>query len=243
MVALALPAHACGEGGQCQLDKRSYAAKLPPGWDGRSPLPVLLHFHGWGRQGTGVTRNKRIADAAAAAGALLIAPDGLRKSWAFWSDDRRDIDFTESVLADVARRWPIDRERIIVSGFSYGSAMAWFLACDQGDRYRAVLGIAGTLPRLEGRDCATGPITIRNVHGEKDTVMRLHGGEDALAFWNALAQCGERVTTKNGRYRHHAWQGCESSLEVHDGGHWIPKGWLHTQLIDLLAGDNEKSPR
>ena len=56
------PALACGDGSGCELDDRSYQAKAPSGWNGKDPLPVLLHFHGWGRDGTNVIRNKRITD-------------------------------------------------------------------------------------------------------------------------------------------------------------------------------------
>ncbi len=237
-MTLSTPVFACGQGGQCEVAERSYAAKLPSGWDGDSALPVLLHFHGWGRQGKGVTRNRRIAGAAQANGVLLLAPDGIGKSWNFWGDDRRDIAFAEDVLADAATRWPIDRDRVFISGFSYGSAMAWFFACEQGDRYAGIFGIAGTLRGMDRLDCATGPLTMRHVHGAKDTVMRLHGGMDAVDEWAALSGCDERIDTPGPKKAITIWQGCAEGRDVrierHSGGHIIPKGWLRDQLADLL---------
>ena len=140
-----LPAPACGGAEVCSIEGREYHAAPPPNWDGVTPLPVLLHFHGWGRRSSGVLKNQRVANAAADAGALLIAPQGQGKSWRFWRGPSDDSDFALDVLADAAKRWPIDRARVIVSGFSYGGAMAWRMACDKGDVVKAYLPIAGSL--------------------------------------------------------------------------------------------------
>ena len=234
-------AHSCGDGVSCGLGERSYQAKTPAGWDGTSALPVLLHFHGWGRTGTNVIRNKRIADATDANGVLLLAPDGLGKSWSFWNDNPRDIDFAEAVLADAAARWPIDPARVYISGFSYGSAMAWAMACDSGDRYAGFLGIAGTLSGIGRRECRTGPFSLRQVHGRKDNVMRPPWGNNGDAWKKALslAGCGVSMAAQVGPYERRTWADCAEGrsvqLDIHKGGHWIPKGWLDAQLRDLLA--------
>ncbi|MFT4707579.1 MAG: polyhydroxybutyrate depolymerase [Ascidiaceihabitans sp.] len=49
---------------------------------------------------------------------LLIAPNGNRKTWDFWDDDTDDVPFGDAVLADVAKNFPIDMDRIYVSGYS-----------------------------------------------------------------------------------------------------------------------------
>ena len=62
----ALPAAAMGPSQrECQLDvpckigARSYHVKEPDGWDGTSPLPVLIHFHGWQRTGALPVQHQR----------------------------------------------------------------------------------------------------------------------------------------------------------------------------------------
>jgi len=236
-----LPALACGDGSSCAVGERSYQAKAPSGWDGTSALPVLLHFHGWGRTGSNVIRNKRIAGAADANGVLLLAPDGLGKSWSFWNENPRDVDFAEAVLSDAARHWPIDLSRIYISGFSYGSAMAWALACDSGDKYAGFLGIAGTLSSIERRTCKTGPFSLRQVHGQKDNVMRPPWGSNGGAWKRALSLAGCRASTntQTDQYERRKWTACADGrsvqLDRHTGGHWIPKGWVEAQLRDLLA--------
>jgi len=124
LLALALmstAAQACEGQDACQLGDRSYHLLAPQDWDGTTPLPVQLHFHGWGRQGTLIVKHSRIAGAASPRGVLLLAPNGLGKTWDFWGPGSRDTDFAAAVIEDAAKRYPIDRENIFVSGYSYAA--------------------------------------------------------------------------------------------------------------------------
>lgn len=241
-ILLAAPALACGGDGRCMLGDRWYNARTPPGWDGRSPLPVLLHFHGWGRRSEGVLRNRRVADAAAGAGALLIAPQGEGRSWRFWRPDSPDSDFALAVIEDAAKRWPIDRSRIVVSGFSYGGAMVWRLACDKGPVARAFLSIAGTLWNDE--DCAA-PVRLSHVHGLKDNVMDYPFGPDgaeegAVSLWLKENRCAAAPDedARRGRFHCRRWTHCagpEVELCTHPWGHMIPRSWLSYALPRALG--------
>ena len=81
---------------------------------------MLLHFHGWKRQGTLIVRHGRISGATRRRGVLLLAPNGRNRTWDFRDPDSADVDFATAVIEDAARRYPIDRSRIYVSGYSYG---------------------------------------------------------------------------------------------------------------------------
>ena len=160
----------CLEQTPCQVGERSYHVKLPDGWDGESPMPVLLHFHGWQRQGTLIVKHRRISGATRTRGVILLAPNGRNRTWDFWDKSTEDVGFALEGLEDAAKRWPLDLSQLFVSGYSYGSAMAWRFTCAEGDRVTALFAISGTLPsQLE--DCATGPVAVRHVHGTRDTVM------------------------------------------------------------------------
>lgn len=239
---IASPALACGGPDRCALGDRWYHAQTPPGWNGAAPLPVLLHFHGWGRRSDGVLRNRRVADAAAAEGALLIAPQGLGRSWSFWRAGSADSDFALAVIEDAARRWPVDRARIVVSGFSYGGAMAWRLACDKGPVARAFLPIAGSLWRDE--DCVA-PVRLSHVHGLKDTVMDYPFGPDgaeegAVSLWIRRNRCAPAPDERFGEgvFDCRRWTSCggpEVELCTHRFGHMIPKDWLTYALPRALT--------
>lgn len=238
-------ATSCSTDGVCQLGERSYHVLPPDNWDGVSALPVLLYFHGWGRQGNVPVKHEHVGAATRARGVLLIAPDGLGKSWSFWQAGSRDTEFAKAVLEDAKKHFPIDPEKILVSGYSWGGSMAWRFACEAGDRVSVLLSISGTLYNQD-ETCNTGPVETRHVHGLKDTVMDYPYGPGfeeagAVRLWTRINGCdAPRVSSwkTTQEFTRHEWTDCYSkkpvTLDVHGGGHWIAKGWLAKQLDQLL---------
>lgn len=231
----------------CQLDDRSYHLKLPDDWDGVTPMPVMLHFHGWMRQGTLIVKHGRISGATRKRGVLLLAPNGYGKTWDFWDSETFDVEFAEAVLEDAARKYPIDRNNIFVSGYSYGSAMAWRYVCENGNEVRALLAVAGSIQ--QNTDCPEAPGEVRHVHGTSDTVMDFPFGPDGSTdypvwLWREKFECGEGQTagewsvTRHDTFTRRVWMDCQSggpvTLDIHRRGHFIPRGWIATQLDQLL---------
>ncbi len=235
----------------CVLGDRSYHVKEPDGWDGESPMPVLVHFHGWQRTGALPVQHQRISGATRRRGVLLIAPNGQRRTWDFWYSETEDVDFARDVIADVARRYPIDTENIFVSGYSYGSLMAWRFSCDGGNGIRALLGISGALDASE--ECAEAPKEVRHVHGLKDNVLDFPfgpGGDTTypVMLWRERLGCSEQMVDLGDwsvvpflTHSRMEWQECAGgtkvTLDVHPGGHFIPHGWIGRQLDELLGRD------
>ncbi|MCV3271701.1 alpha/beta hydrolase family esterase [Roseobacter sinensis] len=236
----------CDAQGPCNLGDRSYHVKVPDGWDGLSPMPVLLHFHGWQRRGALPVRHQRISGATRRRGVLLLAPNGLRKTWNFWDGDTEDVGFAAAVLEDAAQRYPIDRQRIYISGYSFGAAMAWRFVCENGDGIAALLAVSGTLQQSE--ECPQAPREVRHVHGLADTVMDFPmgpGGDETypVALWRDHFSCTGGVAQGpwSARafltFQRTTWEcdGGRVSLDLHPGGHVIPHGWLARQLDELLG--------
>ncbi|WP_072505299.1 alpha/beta hydrolase family esterase [Phaeobacter porticola] len=237
----------CGAEVACTLGERSYHVMEPDGWNGVSPLPVLLHFHGWSRTGKHAQRSDRVGASAKRRGVLLVTPNGRGKSWNFWAASTEDVPFADAVLEDVARRYPVDAARIFVSGYSYGSAMAWRYVCHSGDGIAALLAVAGSIDQSE--TCPEAPAEVRHVHGLADTVMDFPMGQGGdrtypVALWRRQLGC-----PRNGAVRGD-WQarsfltlsrtdwGCDRGtvvLDLHPGGHFIPHGWIGRQLDELLG--------
>lgn len=239
----------CGLKHPCSLGDRGYHVLAPDDWDGETALPVLLHFHGWMRDGALIVRHQRIASATRKRGVLLVAPNGIGKTWNFWQSASRDVPFAASVIDDVAKAYPIDREKIFVSGYSYGGAMAWRFVCQQGDGVAALLAISGSI-RQDTR-CPEAPDEVRHVHGLSDTVMDFPMGPDAdttypVGMWRGQYECGD--VTEDGPWQARSFLTFERSswdcargrvtLDIHPGGHFIPHGWIARQLDQLLSLPN-----
>jgi len=232
----------------CELDGRSYHVREPDDWDGVTPLPVLLHFHGWMRTGTTPTGSPRVAGATRRRGVLLLAPNGNGKSWDFWDDDTDDVAFAAAVIEDAAKRYPIDRSRIYVSGYSYGAAMAWRYVCQHGDDVAALIAVSGTIRQSE--PCPQAPREVRHVHGLRDTVMDFPmgpGGDQTfpVALWRKQFKCGQGRAAGQWsavsflEFDRTVWEDCADGrkviLDIHKGGHFIPHGWIARQLDELLG--------
>lgn len=231
----------------CALGDRSYHILPPDDWDGETALPVLLHFHGWARQGDVVVTHQRIAGATRRRGVLLVAPNGDRRTWNFWRAGTGDVGFASAVLRDVMDRYPVDTDRVYVSGYSYGSAMAWRYVCEAGAGVAALLAVAGTLPQTE--TCAQAPRVVRHVHGLADTVMDFPEGPGGdrtypVALWRDRLGCGSGKDQGPWQardwltFQRTHWADCSEgtvTLDLHPGGHFIPHGWIARQLDQLMG--------
>lgn len=240
-----LPGNPCHGQTPCALDGREYHVKEPDGWDGVTPLPVLLHFHGWARTGKLPVNHGRISGATRRRDVLLLAPTGRNKTWNFRQSGSPDVTFADAVLADAAKRYPIDTNNIFVSGYSFGGLMAWRYACESSNNLRAVMSVSATL--ATSGDCANPPTEFREVYGVKDNVLPFPFGPNdettwPVIFWRTQYGCPDVATqtefsiTGRRDFIRHAWDCGPNSvtLDVHPGGHLIPRGWIGRQLDDLL---------
>lgn len=252
------PASACGgAGSRCEVDGGYYLAAPPPDWDGASALPLIVYFHGWNSSPEGTFRNRAMVGAAHRRGALFVAP------WArggYWRQigqgraegGRNELAYIRAVMTDVRRRWPIDEDRTLTSGFSRGASMSWNVACYAGDLFAAHAPIAGGFWNSTPPTCPTGPVTMRHTHGLADRVVAY----DEVGIYNSMP-IPEGLAMLRGlngadaepdrRYRlDHPkrprdctrWDGATGHvLEVclHPGGHSIPAEWV-AEGLDWLDG-------
>lgn len=227
------------------IDGGSYLARLPAGWNGRSPLPLLMFFHGYRQRGSVIGTIEQLVAAADRHGVLVVAPDGLEGSWAHQgspSSRRDESAFIDALLADVERRWPVDRTRRWAAGFSQGGSMAWHTACFRGHSFSAFMPVAGAFWRPHPESCPGGPVNLLHTHGTADTVVPMagrpirevfHQGDvrAGMALWRRQDGCvAEPVRAAAvGGLDCEIWAGCTSGralrLCLHPGGHMIPGGW------------------
>ncbi len=221
------------------------------------PIPVVLHFHGAGGSGAGVLANKAMVGAITERGYAFIAPNGLGRegrNGGYWSFipgrpiQRDELAFTRQVLDDAVAAFGLDRNRVLLTGFSIGGSMTWYLACQSPTGFAAYAPVAGGFWRPHPTDCA-GPVKLLHTHGWKDSTVPLEGrpirgGEIhqgdiflGLQLWRAKNGCNagrpDRFNT-DGPFWRRVWTSCDPDtaleLAMHAGAHGVPAGWAAMAL-------------
>lgn len=237
----------CAPDGLCRVAAGYYMAHAPAGWNGKRPLPALIHFHGYRESAADMMARDDLRAFADRKGVLLVVPQGEGNTWSHPGSPsalRDEFAFIDSVLDDLYKRYPIERQQVLVSGFSQGAAMVWNLACYRGEKFSAFLAIAGTFWMPQPETCPSGAQTLIQIHGLADRTVPLEGrpirngtfrqGDvyRALGMMRRLNAC----PIDSGRaYREGALacqrnDGCASGKALdfclHPGGHDFDPSWL-----------------
>ncbi|MDA8870336.1 dienelactone hydrolase family protein [Rhizobiaceae bacterium] len=245
----------CGVGEMtCRTPLGEYAIKLPALKSGEK-IPALLWFHGAGGSGPGAMKNTGMVDAFIERGYAVIAPSGLKRpnrrfgpGWSFLPSrpkQRDELAFAKEVIADAAARHQIDPQRVLMSGFSIGGSLVWYLACQDPTTARAYAPVAGAFwrPHPTAEDCKA-PIKLLHTHGWRDGTVPLEGrplrggqiyqgdvfqGLQIMRELNGCDQLRADGFDTEGDFWRRKWTKCSqgSALEfaLHTGGHIVPKGW------------------
>ena len=237
----------------CEIEAGSYHLALPKAWDGKTALPAVVFFHGHRSSGRSAMKGS-VRAVFGRAGYAIIAPNGPIRPGAdyrYWpgrpmaGEARDDVAFTMAVVEDAGRRIPLDRDRILVSGFSAGGSMAWMVACYRGDVFAGYVSVAGALRRPAPDDrCPGGPARMLHIHGFADSQVPLEGrgirdwhqGDvfESLSLLRRTNGCASKpdAIELGAPFWCRAWDQCSSGAEIrfclHDGGHGLPKGWAET---------------
>lgn len=247
-------AHACGGTSQCEVKEGYYLAAPPPDWDGVTPLPLIVYFHGWNGSPEGAFRNRAMLNAAHKRGALFVSPFAQTGYWRQIGEGRAEhgrdeAAYARAIAEDIRKRWPIDEARTLASGFSRGASMVWNVACYVGG-YAGYAPIAGGFWDETPANCPAGPANIRHIHGLKDRVVAYDEVgvynsapiPEGLAVFRRLNGSGASKSFEQGRFACERWPG-EKTIEVclHAKGHSIPAEWVAEGLDWLDEVSDQES--
>lgn len=227
---------------------RAYEIHIPPAYDGRTPLPLVLNFHGRG----GNTSRQRMwteMDATADARGYVVAyPEGLDESWnagvccgTSAENEVDDVGFVRAVIEDIAERGCIDRSRVYATGMSNGGFLSHRLACEAADVIAAIGPVAGVLGIDSSACMPERPVPVIHFHGTNDFIVLYNGGcpfsclsdsesvSDTIAGWVARNGCTgtTEVVLSEGSVTCETTQGCDNNASVtlcsiEGGGHCWP---------------------
>ena len=240
---------------------RTYRVHVPPGYNIAVPAPLLVVLHG-DSAATDLRTNDANFGLVAKSdreGFIAVFPSafaaggGKLASWnaggccgAARAQNVDDVGFIRQVVTNVFRQMSIDRERIFAAGVSDGGMMAYRLACEMPEVFRAVASVAGT---DNTRTCAPGnPVSILHIHAKDDPRVLFAGGastdaaakpgaatltsvQDTVVKWAQRDGCTAQprhILDKAGAYCE-AYSWCRGRAEVQlcvtdTGGHSWPGG-------------------
>ncbi len=172
---------------------RRYAIYIPRSL-GPSSVPLVFELHGGGvyiEDMTGQSGHKSPyklwMELAEREKFIVVYPEGLNGAYGkpTWNDCRGDcyvnsnaddVNFISSLINKIRSEYPIDSNRIYVSGTSNGGFMAQRLGIELNDKIAAIASVAAAFPAVPECRTPAHPISILFMNGTNDNHMPYNGG-------------------------------------------------------------------
>lgn len=134
---------------------RRYRVHVPPRYNGRTPLPVVMVLHGCRQTHADIQRISAMDEVADREGFLVVYPfvtsySGLRNRncWGWWLPDEihagaGEVEDLWQILREVKATYRVDERRIHVAGLSSGAGMAVALMVARAGKIASGAAIAG----------------------------------------------------------------------------------------------------
>ena len=192
-----------------------YTIAVPGDLREGDPRPLVLALHPGGGSRGGPFLAQVVEPALRDWGAIIVAPDSPNRRWSVPSAEESVL----FLLDDVLERYEIDREQILVTGFSMGGAGTWFMATHHPERFSGAIPIASA-PRDNPLD-RIGPMPVHVIHSRDDERVPI---EPARAAADALVERGHPTEfTELSGVGHYSMGGYVEALR--DAGAWMRRQW------------------
>ncbi|KAI1257523.1 hypothetical protein MGN70_000565 [Eutypa lata] len=228
---------------------RDFYVRLPADYDSGHAYKLIFTFHALGGTAEQVIAGTDgylpwyglpAADADAAVSgdgdgggetAIYIAAQGLKNDAEFggempgWANvDGEDLGLVDAILERVEADLCVDQEHRYSTGFSYGGAMSYALACDRSSLFRAVAVLSGgPMSGCEGGDGS--PVAYYGQHGVSDQVLPMALGRELRDRFVANNGCVVKEATEpvagSGTHEKTVYEGCTHPVTfvAFDGDH------------------------
>ncbi len=160
--------------------------------DAKKPAPLVLFLHGARDRGTDINvlfkwGLPRFVDESSPLPYFFVAPQ--LPEGQTWVDRESDV---IALLDNLITSQPIDPSRVILSGFSLGTAGAWHIAASHPSRFAGLVAVSGRVPKtLEASQLVVlKEIPIQIFQGGKDEKLPI---EDTQQIVDTLRELGGRV--------------------------------------------------
>ena len=153
---------------------------FPTGYDGTTPMPLLIGLHAAGNPYTqleGLTNGTRIES-----GFVRAFPKSAGSAWVYSTD----APHVTTVYNDLLANYCIDTSRVFLTGHSSGAQMAVQMLCAAGGetRFKAVAPVAAS------RYCTrVTPVSVMYIQGMMDAMRGNSNGADVVAVFTSSNAC------------------------------------------------------
>lgn len=200
----------------------NYLLYLPPSYDSSKKFPVILHLHTWSERGTSLetVRNFGIAK-------IVNNPNSIRelfgeREFPFIlvspqcpsnNDTWRESELL-TVLDEVLANYAVDRDRIYMTGNSFGGGATWNFACLHPDLLAAISPISGGNPSKTQLQNLVGAVSVWSFHNKNDSTTSSSGQITAVKNLQDLGGDAQ-ITLYEGTSAHDAWTKTYSNPEFY----------------------------
>lgn len=238
---------------------RHYKVHIPASYQPQQATPMVISLHGGGgnMRYQATDEYYGLISKSEQAGFIAVFPNGYsrlpRGGLATWNAgiccgkardlEIDDVGFIQRVVEEMQQRANIDPKRIYANGMSNGGMMAYRLACELPNTFRAIAAVAGT----DGtRTCQPSKaVSVLHIHALNDERVLFNGGSgsesnthadfvsvnDTISKWVKQNHCQpspQRVLTAPGAYCD-LYSACQQNSQVklcvtEQGGHSWPGG-------------------
>lgn len=196
---------------------RSYLIHIPPQYDNRTSVPLVIVLHGGGGSAENIENVTGFNSLADKEDFIVVYPEGVDGTWnsghccgSAMNMQVDDVGFILTVIEDVESSDNIDKKMVYATGFSNGAMMAYTLASNASNVFAAVGPVSGTIGG-QARDNSSlylppSPSQVVSViafHGTADQNVLYNGGHgnettgsridlsvnDSIQFWVKSDNC------------------------------------------------------
>lgn len=183
--------------------KRTYIVHVPPSYNRRNLMPVVMAFHGGGGNAQGSVEYFNLNVKADTENFIVVYPQGTGKtlrgkvigSWnagrccpSAMNEGIDDVGFIAKMIKKVKRDFKVDPKRVFATGHSNGALISYRLACQLSDTIAAI-AVAGAHDSFDG--CSPQrPVPVIHFHGTEDKCALYNGGKCGGCFASFLNQVG-----------------------------------------------------
>ena len=168
--------NADGAGGEA---RGGFVLYVPERWDGEASWPLVVALHGGA--GHGASFLWTWLREARSRGFFLLSPTSRGSTWSLMGPDL-DSQAIVRMIDFVAERWPVDRERILLTGLSDGATFTLLAGLAEDAPYTALAPVSGALHPINavnGNLARAAGRRIYLVHGAMDWMFPIQTARDA----------------------------------------------------------------